>query len=200
MAKGRKATMGHTMRVILLILTFCSAALTANAQTIGIQFDKIPVGSQFHYETVKGSTAWIEIYRGKKGAYHEMHSHWTGRNHEPKKLFRITYYNDAGLMVRMKKLTFDALVTFQPFNCTRSAAATCTHIRYYKTNDKAPSSYAKDFEARRSGKQLLVIANATSNRLKTRYTFDERGILIRQKNISTSLTKGHRLVREAKPK
>ncbi len=198
------------MRATLLILTLCSAALTANAQTIGLQFDKIPVGSQFHYETDERSVYWIEIYKGKHSAYHELHSYWADRNFKPTKPFEIEYFNDAGLKIRSQKLSGSKpRFTFEPFDCARSTAPKCQHVQTTETTGKLPKvgreyfkkprTWRRDFEARKTGRNLLVIRNADSNRLKRRYTFDDRGVITRMKNISDDLSKGHKLVREMKP-
>lgn len=184
------------MRQIFLALALALCSTAATAQAIGIQFANIPVGTTFYYETDDKFARWNERYVGKRGKHHVMETRFS---HGEQKLYKIAYYNEAGLLVKAEDLQFDAVRTYDPFDCERSTAKTCSHLRTYDKKGKKASLWNRQFESRKSGKNLLVIRNADSNRLKRRYTFDKRGVITRVKNISKDLSKGHKLVKETRP-
>ena len=109
------------MKTLLLGLA-CSLAMTitgtgSHAQNIGIQFDKMPVGTKAYYSQSDG-TKWVRVYKGLKRGKHVVeefkgHSRTTGRPTQTR------YYDSQGRLVFYRAYGERGLykVSFKPVYC-----------------------------------------------------------------------------------
>ena len=191
------------MKYLFLILSICLSSAAAQAQTIGIKFADIPTGSQFHYETIGGGNfLFADKYVGKKGAYHVVDGYFIENGKLGRKPVTRRYYNETGLLVRSETLSLDNTVEYIPFNCRRSTAQRCQHVRKVtnKNTSKVKSAVTYKFESRWSGRELTVTSFLSNgDQRKTRYTFDQRGIITHVHNPEGEMNQGEKLIRELTP-
>ncbi|MEP3245948.1 MAG: hypothetical protein ABJN40_04020 [Sneathiella sp.] len=191
------------MKYLILVLSVCLSSTSAQAQTIGIKFADIPPGSQFHYETIGGGNfLFADKYVGKIDTFHVVDGYSIENGKLGRKPITRRYYNEPGLLVRSETLSLDKTVEYIPFNCRRSMAQTCQHVRKV-TNRKTGTvlnSITHKFESNLSDGKLTVTSFFSNGKQgKTRYTFDKRGIITHVHNPEGALSQGEKLIREIRP-
>ncbi len=191
------------MKYLFIILSVCLSSAVAQAQTIGIKFADLPVGTQFHYEEIGGGGfLFANKYVGKKDAYYVVDGYLIENGKLGKKPITRRYYNETGLLVRSETLSLDKTVEYIPFNCRRSTAQNCQHVRKVtnKKTGEVKSAITHKFESLWSGGKLTVTSIfSNGKRSNTQYMFDQRGVITHLHNPDSEMNKGQKLVRELQP-
>lgn len=171
----------------------------AGAQSHGMKFDQIAVGTQFYYEGYGGGVSWMEHYDGIRNGLHEMRHYFVGSGKA--RLFRVTRYDSVGRVAEIEKPKFGLLIRFEPYHCDRSGARKYAHRRIVidtKTG-KTKSAYIRKFETRLQGRTLHIIRNAETNRLKSRIKLDDRNVATDMRDSAIGKNAGSRLIKVAVP-
>lgn len=191
------------MKHLFLMLSICLSSTLAHAQTVSIKFADLAVGTQFHYEIIGGGALlFADKYIGEKEGDHLVDRYLVENGKLGRKPITRRYYNETGLLVRSETLSLDKTVEYIPFNCRRSTAQTCQHVRKVtnKKTGKVINSITHKFESHWSGDKLTVTSFFSNGKQsKTRYTFDQRGIITHVRNPEGAMSQGEKLIRELRP-
>ena len=76
------------MRLIIRKILFFCATPMVHAQDLGIQFDKMPVGTKMHYVNYKGDS-WVSTFKGRKGRYYLVTMKYTDRTYNTKRYYSL---------------------------------------------------------------------------------------------------------------
>jgi hypothetical protein len=98
----------------------------ATAQGLGIQFDKMPVGTQMFYKQSNGNK-WLEIYVGKSAGRHVVRL-YDGHSKRGEQ-FRTDHYDKQGRMIQYSLGGKGLRYRFRPYRCDFSLGS-CTHRKY----------------------------------------------------------------------
>ncbi|MFZ1726215.1 MAG: hypothetical protein WBO29_12140 [Albidovulum sp.] len=119
------------MRAVFVMVFFLLSATAGLAQSIGIQFDRMPVGTKLYYKDYEGDT-WVQEYRGKSGNFHIV-----SEKHADRNLSVTRRYNAQGHLVSTR-FVGGGEITYKPFRCER-VLGTCTYR--YNGNPKRNGVY-----------------------------------------------------------
>lgn len=119
------------MRFLIAMIAFFAFAPAAMAQSLGVKFDEMPVGTVLHYKDYEGDE-WTDEYTGKKGKYHVLRRKYKGENSTLK-----VYYTLNG---HLKKRTYRGgwSATYTPHHCEQVLGA-CQYR--YRGNRKYDGIY-----------------------------------------------------------
>lgn len=119
------------MRYVISFLIVLFFAPAAFAQSLGVQFDKMPLGTKLHYKDYEGDE-WVDEFKGKSGKYYVLQRRYKGENFNLK-----VYYTLEG---HLKKRTYAGgwSATYTPHYCQQIVGA-CQYR--YRGNRKYDGKY-----------------------------------------------------------
>ena len=130
------------------------------ANTVGIDFASMPVGTTAHYADNRNRT-WQVVYRGKEGKYHVMESIFKGA------VSRTLYYHDDGTL-HQRVYAKGNVRTFSPRRCFRVLGA-CSFV---VSNTRPKSKATLKAELKKKGSTYHYSHRSTDGSSVNRQTYE----------------------------
>lgn len=104
------------MRLILSIALFLITAPVAYAQNLGIQFNKMPVGTKMYYKDYEGDR-WVSTFKGRSGNNYVVSVKYNKRSYSAKR-----YYTLDGHLTKIR-FSNGYTIKYSPHNCEQVLGA-----------------------------------------------------------------------------
>lgn len=156
----------------------------ASANSIGVDFKNMPVGTQIHYINHNGYE-WIEVFVGKKKNQYVLKRTAKGGG---KKVLARTYFDLQGREVARKGKSDGRKTKFQPYNCWY-ATGQCSHVLAKSVSNSGAGGHKENwiFQNSFKGSTLKVVRKRQSSEVFNRptyVTFGKFNIIMRQETPS----------------
>lgn len=109
-----------TVRPYLFAVLLVGSPGTLKGEDLGIDFAKMPVGLQAHYQGTPHK--WVDIFKGKMNGRYVLERRYGSAYGD---VMVTKFYNDHGLEVE-RQYPSGRVVNYEPFHCGRSYGE-CTH-------------------------------------------------------------------------
>lgn len=98
------------MRFLISILALVGFGTAASAQNLGVQFDKMPIGTKMYYKDYEGDR-WTDEFKGRKGKFYLLKREYEGRAYSSK-----VYYTLDGHLNRIS-FVGGGKISYLPHDC-----------------------------------------------------------------------------------